>query len=106
MIIRAAITAALAAAGTAAAVDPTGLTDFFLSQGILGATSLALAYFVLMLRKELRDERAAHKVELASHLKTIYELQDERLKEAREGYAIARSVQTTLDAFSMAMKGQ
>lgn len=92
-------------AQAATSSDPTsGLAEFFLSQGILGALCVALLYIVFLLWKELRDERLKHETAIAAKEKLINELQDERLKEAREGYAFAKSIQTTLDAFLVAMR--
>lgn len=84
--------------------DPTSLVDLFLSQGLPGGIIVSLVYFILMLRKELREERAAHKVELASKDALINELYEERIKEARSGYEIARANHATLDALVTAMR--
>ncbi|MER8762910.1 hypothetical protein [Mesorhizobium sp. M0968] len=96
---------ALAASGPV----PIPLEDvgsIFLSQGLLGAICLALVYFILMLRAELRDVRAAHKVELAAKDSLINELQEDRLKEARVGFDLAKSFQSTMDAFAMTVRGR
>lgn len=94
-----------AQAASQAAVDPAnGLTEFFLSQGILGAICIALAYIAWTLWKKLDTERAAHKADIKAKDDRIDALQEERLKEAREGYTFAKSIQTTLDAFLVAMR--
>ncbi|RWX72615.1 hypothetical protein [Mesorhizobium sp. M2A.F.Ca.ET.039.01.1.1] len=92
----------------AATIDPIteGVGNIFLSQGLLGAIVIALVYFILMLRSELRDTRAAHKVEIAAKDALINELQEQRLKEARVGFEIANQSKATLDAFLTALRGK
>jgi hypothetical protein len=94
-----------AQAATQAATDPaSGLTEFFLTQGVLGALCIAISYIAWTLWKKLDTERAAFKADLKAKDDRIDALQEERLKEAREGYTFARSIQTTLDAFLAAMR--
>jgi hypothetical protein len=83
-------------------IQDTGNT--LLSQGVLGIAVIGLVYFVMMLRAELKDVRAAHKVELAEKDKLIHELHESRLAEARVGFDLARTTQSTMDAFLVAMK--
>lgn len=80
------------------------LTSVLLSQGVLGVVTVALAYFVMILRADLRDTRQAHKVEIAEKDELINELQEKRLAESREGYKIAAANKETLDAFLLAIK--
>lgn len=80
--------------------------NIFLSQGLMGAIVVALVYFILMLRGELRDLRAVHKVEIAAKDALINDLQEQRLKEARVGFDVARANQATLEAFLQAIRGK
>lgn len=77
----------------------------YLTNGVLGATCVVLAVVIIKLWNEIRAERAAHKVELASKEALIKDLYDARLAEARVGYEIARSTQNSLDAFLIALRG-
>lgn len=83
-----------------------GAVKELLSNGVLGLAVLALVYFILMLRAELKDVRAVHRVELAEKDKLIFQLQENRLSEARIGFDVARSNQATLDAFLSAIRGK
>jgi len=90
-----------------AAAQETGvepLTNIFLSQGVMGAIVIALVYFIMMLRAELRDVRAAHKTEIAAKDSLILELQEDRLKEAKIGYDVANSTKVALDALLVAIR--
>lgn len=80
------------------------LSDIFLSQGVMGAIVVALAYFILMLRAELRDVRASNKAEIAAKEALIYQLQEDRLKEARIGFELASSNRAALDALLSAIR--
>ena len=77
-----------------------------LAQGLSGVIIIGLIYLIFLLRAELRDTRSAHRVELAEKDKLIYEIQEERVGEARAGYEIIRSIQTTQDAIVNALKGR
>lgn len=93
------------AAGVATGTDP--LTDLFLSQGVMGAIVVALVYFILMLRAELRDLRTAHKTEIAAKDALINQIQEERVKEARIGFDVAATNKAALEALLTAIrKGQ
>lgn len=85
---------------------PDGVGSYFVSQGLLGVICIALVYFIMMLRAELRDLRVAHKVEIAAKDSLINELQESRLQEARVGFDIARANQATLDAFLSAIRAK
>lgn len=82
-------------------VDGAGV---LLSQGVLGVAVVGLVYFVMLLRAELKDVRSAHKTELLEKEKLIHELQEERLREARVGFDLAKTTQTTMDALLTAMR--
>lgn len=87
-------------------MDPLveGAGGALLSQGVLGIAVVGLVYFIMMLRAELKDVRAAAKIELAEKDKLILELQEARLKEARVGFDLAKSTQNTMDALVVALK--
>lgn len=93
-------------------MDPTivlDASDRLISNGVAGvlaAAVLALIWFVLMLRAELRDVRLAHKVEIAEKDSIILDLQEKRLVENKVGFEIAKSTQSTLDAFLNAIRGR
>jgi hypothetical protein len=82
------------------------VSNALLSQGVLGVAVIGLVYFVMMLRAELKDVRAVHKVELAEKDKLIQELHESRLAEARVGFDLARTTQTTMDALLAAIKNR
>lgn len=88
-----------AATVVAAQADPVGISEYFFTQGILGVICAILAYEIVRLRKDLRDKDIAIRAEIAAKDALINDLQESRLKEAREGYAIAKTVQSTLDGF-------
>ena len=95
--------AAIAATGV---TDPVtdSITNIVLSQGLMGVIAVVLIYFILQLRAELRDTRAVHKTEIAAKDALIYELMEERLKEARVGYDVANSTKSTLEALLVAVR--
>lgn len=82
------------------------VTSPYLANGVIGATCIILALVILKLWTEMKSERAAHKVELAAKDALIKELYDARLSEARIGFDIARTTQSSLDAFLMAVRGK
>lgn len=92
-------------------MDPDVVLDAserVISQGVAGVLAIVcfvLVYFIMLLRAELRDERTSKRVELAAKEALILELQESRLTEAKSGYDLARSVQGSLDAFLMAIRG-
>lgn len=87
-------------------IGPEGnpLVDIILGQGLMGVIVVALVYFILMLRAELRDVRAAHKTEIAAKEALIYQLQEDRLKESRIGFDIASSNKSALEALLSAIR--
>lgn len=90
-------------------MDPTTAVDAgksLISNGVLGIAVVGLVYFVMILRAELRDVRLAHRVEIAEKDKLINELQEARVTDSRAGYDLARSVQTTQEAFLIAIRGK
>lgn len=73
--------------------------------GIYGVIIIGLFYFIMQMRGELRDERAAHKVELASKDALILKLQEDRLNEARSIIELAKSTTIVLDGVKEAQEG-
>ena len=90
---------AQAATVTAAQADPSGLAEYFLTQGILGVLCAILGYEIIRLRKAAHDKDTQHRADIAAKDALINELQEARLTEAREGYTIAKAIQSTLDGF-------
>lgn len=82
------------------------VTSYYLTQSVLGVTCIVLALTVLKLWSELKAERSTHKTELAAKDALIKELYDDRLTEARVGFDIARTTQSSLDAFLAAVRGK
>lgn len=82
------------------------ITASYISQGVIGTTCVVLALVILKLWTELKGERAAHKTELASKDALIKELYDARLQESKMGFEIARTTQSSLDAFLTAVSGK
>lgn len=82
------------------------LTGPYFANGVIGSTCVVLALVVLKLWTEMKSERAAHKVELAAKDALIKELYDARLIEARVGFDIAKTTQSSLDAFLLAVRGK
>lgn len=101
-------TAAAAAAATVVAqADPIGIADYFMTQGILGVLCAVLGYEVLRLRKQVSDQATAHDAKIAAKDALINELQEARLDEARQGFQIAKSATTSIDALVAAtMRGR
>ncbi len=80
--------------------------QIILQQGLSGVAILGLIYLIYLLRAELKVERSNKRVELAERDKLIFQIQEERVAEARAGYEIIRSIQTTQDAIVNALKGR
>jgi hypothetical protein len=80
--------------------------DIVRQYGLAGAVILFLAYYVLMQRADLKDTRAANKVELEAKEKLINQLQEARLDEMRAGFEIAKTNQITLSALTSALQGR
>lgn len=82
--------------------------------GLLGAGFIFLLWYIGRLQQELKDLRDAHKLELAgkdtviaSKDKRIDELQEARVVEGRQGYALASATKTTLeDIFKDIVEGR
>lgn len=70
----------------------------------MGAVVVALVYFILMLRAELRDLRTVHRTEIAAKDALIHNLMEERLKEAKVGYDVANSTKSTMEALLVAIR--
>ena len=80
------------------------VANALLDYGISGIANLGLIYMVYMMRVELRDTRAAHRVEIAEKDKLIYQTQESRVAEARAGYEVISSIQKTQDAIVGAIR--
>lgn len=78
--------------------------EILAQNGLAGAVIAILFYYVLMQRAELRDTRAAHKIEIAEKEKLINQLQEARLSEVKTGFEIAKQNQTTLAALTTALR--
>ena len=78
--------------------------DLLLNYGLSGLANIGLIYLVYMLRGELRDTRAAHRVEIAEKDKLIFQSQESRVQEARAGYEVISSIQKTQDAIIGAIR--
>ncbi len=57
-----------------------------------------LLWYIGRQQQELKDLRDVHKQELAAKDKTISELQEARLNEAKQGWNLASATKTTLDS--------
>lgn len=75
------------------------------SNGVLGVVVAGLVYFVMMLRAELRDVRAAHRVELAAKDALILELQEKRIAAHIAGAELAKQMRETLSELLARSKG-
>ena len=80
------------------------VANALLDYGISGIANLGLIYMVYMMRVELRDTRAAHRIEIAEKDKLIYQTQESRVAEARAGYEVISSIQKTQDAIVGAIR--
>jgi hypothetical protein len=73
--------------------------------GLLGIACVFLLWYIGRLQQELKDLRDAHKEELAAKDKTIADLQEARLVEAKQGWQLASATKTTLDSFYKVLGG-
>jgi len=64
--------------------------------GLLGIALIFALWYIGRLQQELKDLRDAHKQEIAAKDKTILELQEARVIEAKSGFQVASAAQTTL----------
>lgn len=85
------------AEGAGAVLEVVSNSEIF-TNSVLGIAVIALVYFVMLLRAELRDTRTAHRIEIAEKDKQLMELQDSRLAEAKAGIDLAKSIQSTMEA--------
>lgn len=67
------------------------------ANGILGVAVAGLVYYVMMQRAENRDERTAHKIELAEKDKLIVELYDRLVDQAQAMQRGLEAVQGPLE---------
>lgn len=77
---------------------------YLLSQGVLGICVIGLAWLYLQTRRDLIEQREAHKVEIAAERALNANLNGQLLEEAKQGYEIAASTKSTLDAFLRAIQ--
>ncbi len=80
--------------------------QILLQQGLSGLAILGLVYLVYMLRAENAAQRTSHRTELAERDKLIFQIQEERVTEARSGYEVIRSIQRNMDAILDALRGR
>lgn len=83
---------------------PDGIVGYFVSQGVLGVIVVVLLWYIKRLLDELRDVRAAHRIEIAEERKLNTELQDDRLAESKIFLEASMSMKTSLDAFLSAIR--
>ncbi len=89
-------------------MDPVAVTALVstIAERGLGWTLFILAlWYIGRLQQELKDLRDAHKLEIAAKDKTILELQEARVVEAKTGFQIASASQTTLQMLLSKMGG-
>lgn len=82
-----------------------GISNFYLTQGVLGVSCAVLGVALIFLWRAREKDRLDHKVDLAAKDALINELQEQRLEEALAGRDIIKTFQTTLDAFLQAVRG-
>jgi hypothetical protein len=79
----------------------TGLAQ----QGLGWSLFILALWYIGRQQQELKDLRDAHKQELAAKDKTILELQEARVIEAKSGFQIASATQTTLQMLFKQLTG-
>jgi hypothetical protein len=82
----------------------TGAGKELFANGLLGIAVVGLVWFIMVLRNDLREEREAHKIEMAAKDRLILDIQDMRIVEARSVIELAKSTQLTLDAILLALR--
>lgn len=83
---------------------PDSLVEFGLSQGVLGAVVIALGYYVVVMRKDLKDARDGCAAQIAAKDAYIYQIQESRVAEAKLYLDMSKTMQATLDAFLMTIR--
>lgn len=73
-------------------------------ESILPVIIIALVYYVLIQRRDMRELEAAHKVELASKDATILQLQEKRITEASAGWQALRDSDKTVRELALAIE--
>lgn len=76
-----------------------------LSQGLLGVICVFLLWYIGKLQTEIRDLRAAHKVEIAEERKLNAELQESRLEESKVLLEAVSSNKSSFQALLSAIQG-
>lgn len=77
-----------------------------LSQGLLGIICVFLLWYIGKLQTELKDLRAAHKVEIAEERKLNAELQESRLEESKVLLEAVSSNKSSFQALLSAIQGK
>jgi predicted phosphohydrolase len=96
----------MATAAQLAQVDD--VSTFYLSQGVLGASCVVMMACIAKLWHSREKDRLDHKAEIDAKDKLIFQLQDERLKEAiaaRQAIHTASQNATVEALMSVARKG-
>lgn len=83
-----------------------GGTSQLLSQGLLGVICVFLLWYIGKLQTEIRDLRAAHKVEIAEERKLNAELQESRLDESKVLLEAVSSNKSSFQALLSAIQGK
>jgi hypothetical protein len=81
-------------------------TSQLLSQGLLGVICAFLLWYVGRLQTEIRELRAAHKVEIAEERKLNAELQESRLEESKVLLEAVSSNKSSFQALLSAIQGK
>lgn len=82
------------------------VTTPYITNGVLGVSVIALALVVIVLWRTRESDRLTHKKEIAAKDALIDQLHDQILAESRAGSDLARSVERTLEAFLVAIRGK
>lgn len=77
-----------------------------LSQGLLGIICVFLLWYIGKLQTEIRELRAAHKVEIAEERKLNAELQESRLEESKVLLEAVSSNKSSFQALLSAIQGK
>lgn len=81
-------------------------TSQLLSQGLLGIICVFLLWYIGRLQTEVREIRAAHKVEIAEERKLNAELQESRLDESKVLLEAVSSNKSMFQALLSAIQGK
>lgn len=73
----------------------TGITNPFVTQGILGCACVVLAWVIYKLWSKGETDRLAFEAKLAAKDALIIQLYEQRVKEAGVGYEVLKTSDTT-----------